>query len=182
MFSATIPHYPQHINAAKRYQRLKRMACIALTVVTGLAATITVTAGPVQAGCSNGQTVTAVRSLTANQSSEDVNPVRSFTLSRGVAWILAVGKKGTSRIELSVPATGRFICNSKTREDSYADQNVTVCIAEVTDSDLGGRSDREFKVIVKNLSNSDSLEYHLICLNGPPDARVFFKQQQQQPK
>ena len=177
MFSVTIPHHPKHVDAAKRDQRLKRMACSSLTVVAGLAVTITVTAQPVQAACSNGQIVTPVRFLAANQSSEEARPTRSFNLSVGVAWIVAVGKKRTSRIELSVPATGKFLCNSAKAQDSHTEQNVTVCIAEVADTDLErGKSDRDFKVIVKNLSSTDNLEYHLICLNGPPDARAFFKQ------
>ena len=174
MLSATIPHHPQHIETVKRGQRLKRMACAALTVSTVLAATITVTAEPAQAACHKGQVVTGVKFLSPRESSDQSGEPRDFTLSEGPALIFAVGKKLDSKIALTIPATGRFLCQPLSKE-SHVDENVAGCRVLVRGSDLPqGQRARKFDVIVKNNSTEDTLEYSLICVNEPGDLRKFF--------
>ena len=149
-------HRTQHIDSLSWGQLLKRIACSVSALAIVYAATITVTAGPAQAACAKGQVVTPVKSLSPRQSSDQSGEPRDFTLSEGVALIFAIGKGADSKIELTIPATGRFLCRVNSPE-SHTDENVTGCRVVVRGSDLQpGQRARKFDVIVKNTSTNNS--------------------------
>ena len=174
MFSKMLSYHSQRIETKTQNRRLKRTTRAILAVAATFTAALAGIAQPAEAACSKGQVVTGVKFLTPRASSDQTGEPRSFTLSPGPALVLAVGKGSDAKIELTIPTDGRFLC--RTNENSYMDQNVTVCRALVRQSDMKpGQRDREFKVIVKNLSTENTLEYNLICVNEPGDIEAMLK-------